>query len=270
MIGRLHRRPLDGPLGAGVRSRGRRTLAAGASLALVLALGACGSDEEDADEAVDDAITAVSDAATEASDAVDDAVSEATDVAATVGDSMEDVGDTIEDATDGTDDSASGTTAVPDGPPDANPCASGESGELGEASETPSDDATAIEVTATDYAFDGLDEITSTGDYALTLTNDGEELHEIVLVRIDDDETRPVEELLQEEDPSSFATDVAFAFACPGDSSEPTAVNIDEPGRYVAVCFIPVGVTPETPPEEFETLGPPHALEGMVAEIQVS
>lgn len=263
MIGRLHRRPTSH------RAPARRTLAAGASLALVLALGACGTDEEDADQAVDDAVTAVSDAATDASDALDDVVTDATDVASTVADSLEDVLDTVEDATDGTDDSASGTTAVPDGPPPVNPCAEGESGDLGEGP-APADDATAIEVTAADYSFAGLDAIDATGDYALTLTNEGEELHEIVLVRIADGETRPVEELLEEEDPSEFATDIAFAFACPGASSEPTAVNIDEPGRYVAVCFIPVGVTPETPPEEFETLGPPHALQGMVAEIQVS
>ncbi len=112
--------------------------------------------------------------------------------------------------------------------------------------------------------------MTTTGEYALTLTDDGDELHEAVVVRIDDDETRPIEQLLQEDDPSEFATDVAFVFACPGETSEPVAMNIDEPGRYVAVCFIPVGTTPETPPEDFETLGPPHAMQGMVAEFEVS
>jgi hypothetical protein len=122
-------------------------------------------------------------------------------------------------------DGASGTTAVPDGPPPVNPCAAGESGSLGE-TEAPADDATPIEVTATEFEFDGLDTIDGTGQYALTLTNEGNELHEVVLVRIDDDETRPIEELLQETDPSSFATDIAFAFACPGASSEPTAVDI--------------------------------------------
>lgn len=112
--------------------------------------------------------------------------------------------------------------------------------------------------------------MTTTGEYALTLTDDGDELHEAVIVRIDDDEARPIEELLQEDDPSEFATDVAFVFACPGESSEPVAMDIDEPGRYVAVSFIPVGTTPETPPEDFENLGPPHALQGMVAEFEVS
>lgn len=267
MIGRLHRRPLER---RGSHGSTRRTLAAGASLALVFSLAACGDDDEDAGEAIDDAITAVSDAATDASDALDDAVTDATDVAATVADSMEDVADSIDDAVDdAADDDASDTTALPDGPPPVNPCAAGESGDLGEV-EAPSDDAAPIEVTADEYVFGGLDEITSTGEYALTLRNEGEELHEVALVRIDDDETRPVEELLQEDDPSEFATDIAFAFACPGDTSEPTAVSIDEPGRYVAVCFIPVGVTADTPPEEFETLGPPHAVQGMVAEIQVS
>jgi hypothetical protein len=234
----------------------------------VLTLGACG-DDEDTGEAIDDAITVVSDAATDASDALDDAITDATDVAATVADSMEDVADSIDDAIDDAGDGSTDTTALPDGPPPVNPCAAGESGELGE-TQAPSDDATAIEVTADEYVFDGLEAIDGTGEYALTLDNVGEELHEIVMVRIDDDETRPVEELLQEEDPSEFATDIAFAFACPGETSEPTAVNIDEPGRYVAVCFIPVGVTPDTPPDEFETLGPPHALQGMVTEIEVS
>lgn len=261
------------PARLAARARTRRVTAArsalaGTALACTLFAAACGDDDEitsdDVGAAVTDASDAIDDAITEASDAVTDA----SDVVATVADSIEDVGDTIEDATEGTGDGASGTTAVPDGPPPVNPCAAGESGSLGE-TEAPADGATPIEVTATEYEFDGLDTIDGTGQYALTLTNEGNELHEVVLVRIDDDETRPIEELLQETDPSSFATDIAFAFACPGASSEPTAVDIDEPGRYVAVCFIPTGVGPDTPPEEFETLGPPHAMQGMVAEIQV-
>lgn len=256
------------------RARTRHTLTmrsalVGGALACTLIAASCGNDDEVSSDDVGAAVTDVSNAVDDAVTEVSDAASDASDVVAAVADSFEDVGDTIEDATDGTDDGASGTTAVPDGSPPANPCAAGESGTLGE-TEPPEAGATPVEVTAEEYEFEGLDAIDGTGEYALTLTNEGQELHELVLVRIDDDETRPIEELLQETDPSSFATDVAFVFACPGDSSAPTAVSIDEPGRYVAVCFIPVGATPETPVEALEEMGPPHALQGMVAELQVS
>ena len=44
-----------------------------------------------------------------------------------------------------------------------------------------------------------------------------------------------------------------------------------EEGRYVAICFIPVGTTPDVlasgaPPEDT----PPHFMEGMVTELTVS
>ena len=39
-----------------------------------------------------------------------------------------------------------------------------------------------------------------------------------------------------------------------------------EPGDYIALCFIPTGMTSdEGPPPE----GPPHAMQGMVAEFTV-
>ncbi len=271
------RRPATGttrPTGTrhGGRRRVRSAGAIGACLALSLAAASCGDDDEDAADVANDAITDVSDAATEASDAIDDGLTDASDaVDDAITDADDAVDDAVDDATDDTDsgDGASDTTMAPGGPPPVNPCAAGESGTIGEAPE-PADGATPIEVTAREYSFDGLEQIDGTGSYALILRNEGAQLHELILVRIDDDETRPIEELLEEDDPSQFATDIAFAFACPGDAGEPTAVEIDEPGRYAAVCFIPVGVTPETPAEEFETLGPPHAMEGMVAEFEVT
>jgi len=218
--------------------RGRRAALAG--VAALLALAACGDDDDEG--------------------AADDTAAEVTEAPATS--------------------AAAGTTAAPEttatgegapagegGPPPVNPCAEGENGQLGP-TEPPAEGATALEVTAVDYGFQGLDAVTEPGEYALSLTNGGKELHEIVIVRLNDDETRSVQELLQaQEDPSTFSTDIAFGFACPGATSEPIAANMTEPGRYVAVCFIPVGATPETPPSEFETLGPPHAVQGMVAEV---
>lgn len=155
------------------------------------------------------------------------------------------------------------------GAPDVNPCAEGESGRLGPPSEAPPAEATPVTITGTEYAFAGQEALASAGSAAITFTNEGNELHEMALVRIADDETRTVEELLQAEDADDAITDVAFAFACPGTTADPVAADLSEPGRYAMVCFIPVGTLPTTPPEDFETMGPPHALQGMVAEIQV-
>ena len=126
-------------------------------------------------------------------------------------------------------------------------------------------------MTAEELAFVGVDALAVGGELAVTLTNVDDELHEIVVQRIDDDETRPIAALLQsEEDPATFATGVGSAFACPGASSVPNRVSALEPGRYVALCFIPTGLTASTSPSDLEALGPPHAFQGMVAEFQVA
>jgi hypothetical protein len=155
-----------------------------------------------------------------------------------------------------------------EGAPEENPCAPGASGELGE-SAAPADDATEVAVTAREYEFEGGDELMEQGTYALTLTNDGEELHEAAIVRLAEGETRSLEELIgADEEPE--LTEVAMAFACPGTSAEPISVEIDEPGRYVMACFIPVGTLPTT---DFATLAedaPPHAAQGMIKEWTVS
>jgi hypothetical protein len=211
----------------------RRMVAALAGAALVVGLGACSDDDEDASTTT----------------TAGEAAGEETTTSAPAEGEGEEEGE--------------------GGPPEVNPCAEGESGTLGPVT-PPADGATAVEVTASEYTFAGLDALSAPGEYGVTLVNDGAELHELVIQRINDDETRPLEELLQEEDPSGFVTDVAFTFACPGASAEAAEVNIEEPGRYVALCFIPVGTVPETPPEEFEQLGPPHAFQGMAIEFQVS
>ena len=159
-------------------------------------------------------------------------------------------------------------TTVAGGAPGANPCADGGNGTFIPPTE-PAPGATAVEVTADDFTFGGIDALAVGGELAVTLTNVGDELHEIVVQRIDDDETRTIAELLQsEDDPATFATGVGSAFACPGASSVPNRVTVTEPGRYAALCFIPSGLTAATTPAEFETLGPPHAFQGMVAEFR--
>ena len=62
------------------------------------------------------------------------------------------------------------------------------------------DDDTAsgtVEVTAVDYAYNGLPAKAESG-IVLTLTNDSDkEFHELIAVRLPEDETRPVAELLK-------------------------------------------------------------------------
>ena len=150
------------------------------------------------------------------------------------------------------------------------------------ATPTPAEPAGAetIEVTAVDYAFQGLSDTVETGTM-VTLVNESDvEAHELVAIRLPDDETRPVSELIQlpdEEIPEIVNTEPTMVLiSAPGE--EGMAVVGDgtftEPGRYAVFCFIPVGADPavvldpmaEGPPEGE---APPHAAQGMFAEVTV-
>ncbi len=119
-----------------------------------------------------------------------------------------------------------------------------------------------LEATGVDYEYEGIPETVEAGVVAVTFTNEGEELHEIGIARINDDVTMPVEELLAmpEEQVFSMITFTGTAFAEPG-SSDTTFLRL-EPGRYGAACFIPEGTT-----HEHEGDGPPHSTLGMFAEF---
>lgn len=157
------------------------------------------------------------------------------------------------------------------GPPEENPCGEGGSGMLAPP-ETPADGATEVTVSAADYSFEGIDELATAGEYAVTFTNEGNELHELMIMKIAEGETRPIEELLQlpDEEAQQIATPVGMTFACPGATAEPTGVDLSEAGRYVAICFIPVGTMADT---DFATMGEdgkPHFMEGMVEEFEIA
>jgi hypothetical protein len=124
---------------------------------------------------------------------------------------------------------------------------------------------TPIEVTAIDYGFEGLDD-TEAGPASFEFTNDSDkEFHELALARKNDGVTETAEELLAlpEEEAMEKVTIVGGTFAEPGDSGYLVADL--EAGDYVAVCFIPVGATPENE----EGSGPPHFTQGMVTEFTV-
>jgi hypothetical protein len=118
----------------------------------------------------------------------------------------------------------------------------------------------AVDVTAVNYAYEGIPESVPAGPVSFAMTNDGTEEHEMVVFRRNEGETRSVEELLalpeaEVEEAVSFTT---ATFAPPGGTGY-TQSEL-EPGGYIAVCFIPVGGAED---------GPPHFTEGMSAEFEV-
>ncbi len=124
------------------------------------------------------------------------------------------------------------------------------------------------QVTATEYSYNGIPAELPAGVTSFELSNEGDELHELLLLRKNDGVTASAEDLLAlpEEEAMAQVTELGeAAFAPPGDH-EYTVLDL-EPGNYIAVCFIPVGATSEDgPPPE----GPPHAMHGMVVEFSVS
>lgn len=142
--------------------------------------------------------------------------------------------------------------------------------------ETSEEEAETVEVTGIEYGFQGLEGELAAGT-ELTFTNGGKEVHELILMRINDDETRSIEELLAlpEEEAQQSVTMKGVAVAGPGEDGQVVEGELvaDEAGRYAAICFIPVGTTemPDGPPQEgAEPSGPPHFTQGMVTEITVS
>jgi hypothetical protein len=123
-----------------------------------------------------------------------------------------------------------------------------------------------VEVALSDYAFEGIPESLESGITLFRLTNEGAELHELVIGRIKGDES--IDELLElpEDEAEGKVQFLGGGFAAQGESDF-AYVNLKKAGTYAGVCFLPVGATSE---EAIETAdGPPHFAEGMVAEFTV-
>lgn len=141
----------------------------------------------------------------------------------------------------------------------------------------------AVVVTAVDYAYEGLPERVAEGTM-LSLSNESTaELHELVAIRLPDDETRSVEELVvSPEDLAALFPSVTTVLITPPGSSDGFAVEgngrLNEPGRYAIICAIPTGADPdeyltaaaqsEGGPPQVDG-GPPHFAVGMYAEVVV-
>lgn len=142
---------------------------------------------------------------------------------------------------------------------------------------------TTIEVTALDYAYQGLPQTVPAGS-TLTMSNDStREVHELVAIRLPEDETRAVADLVADSEalPALFPHVTTVIVAPPGEDGvavEGTG-ELVEPGRYAIICVIPTGADPQAyitaaaeseggPPDV--PGGPPHIVHGMFAELTVT
>ena len=159
-----------------------------------------------------------------------------------------------------------------------------------------------VAVSGVEYAFVGLPTSVPAGT-ALTFTNDGVEMHEIVVNRLADDVTESFEELMALNESgvdleAEGYIDTEFGdqmlLAVPGQTAE-GAITLEREGRYVALCFIPTGLEsakleelgvdlstlgPDTDPSTLSPevqayLGevwanPPHMAQGMIQEFVVT
>ena len=91
-----------------------------------------------------------------------------------------------------------------------------------------------IDVSAVEYSFENLPTALPAGRTAFSFTNDGEEIHEMVVFRIDDEATETVEELLAlpEDEVFSKIELIGATFSVQGETDTETFELT--PGRYVA------------------------------------
>jgi hypothetical protein len=166
-------------------------------------------------------------------------------------------------------------------------CGGGDPADVADAAPTAlaTDEETVVEVTLVDYEFLGVPDTVEAGT-RLTVVNEADaELHELVAFRLPDDEDRSVQELTTlapEELVGSLGEPMAVLLAVPG-GPQIAAVGdgtLTDPGRYALMCFIPTGVEPQVyldaaaetveGPPQVDGAGPPHFVQGMFAELEVS
>jgi hypothetical protein len=136
---------------------------------------------------------------------------------------------------------------------------------------------TELDVTTKEYSFEGLPQEVAAGPSLITMDNQGAEFHEVILFKVNDGVTDTAIDLLSLPD-EEFESKMSFAGATMGPPGEPSmGVARLTPGRYLAVCFLPQGATPEMmeqmdgPDSSLpEGAGPPHFMAGMVQEFNVA
>ncbi len=118
-----------------------------------------------------------------------------------------------------------------------------------------------LDVNGVDFGFEGLPDEIDAGRVAIRFTNEtvADEAHELVLMKKADGVTETATELLElpEEELMGKITPLAVVFADEPGGRSAALVDLD-PGSYVAICMIPTAGD-----------GPPHAMNGMVADLEV-
>ena len=122
---------------------------------------------------------------------------------------------------------------------EAEHCATGDEEEDEEQATEPLEGAQVVDVTAVDFAFEGIPDMVPAGDVSFSLSNEGESAHEMFMARLGDG--IDLDELLaRDEAPSpEEAEEIGGAYSDPG--GETVYLNAEglEPGTYAVVCFIP-------------------------------
>lgn len=127
-------------------------------------------------------------------------------------------------------------------------------------------DLPVVEVAAVDYGFDGVPTELEPGPTVFTLVNESAagEAHEMSFARVRDGVDLSVDELLalpMEE--LEQHVEIGGGTYAPAGASGSAIIPLTE-GRWVYVCFIPIGSV-----HGEEGSGPPHIAEGMVGELTV-
>jgi hypothetical protein len=119
-----------------------------------------------------------------------------------------------------------------------------------------------VQGTATDTAYQGLPGTVRAGTVGVTLTNQGNDAHQVVISRAHDGVTEPFAEILKlpPEQHGQKATALGATDADPGEAS--TVFFRLTPGRYGAVDFMPQGTISLAKPGS----GPPHYKLGIQGE----
>jgi hypothetical protein len=141
-----------------------------------------------------------------------------------------------------------------------------------------------VGIVTSDYAFGGVPASVAPGTAFEIHNTSATELHEFVVVRLPDTETRPVDELVHHDLMSVLTAGppAMVLLAPPGSDEQIVAVGdgtVTEPGRYLAICMIPTGADPLAYMEAAAKSnggppsvpgGAPHAMAGMYAEFTVA
>lgn len=123
-----------------------------------------------------------------------------------------------------------------------------------------------VRIEAFDYGYTGFDGVIVAGD-ALELFNSSEtEFHNLVVIRLDDDDNRTVTELTElapdDINAGQIVASIGHLDAAPGEDAFNGRIRLQRAGRYIALDMIPQGADPLTVRSAIETFAPPYLVAG--------